>query len=605
MKKLHILLSLALVFVFATARSQSPEDGDAVFKKVSKEFSLAEDGSMSSRITKEVKLLTYNSFHRLYGETFIVYNPEYQKLKINSCYTVMKDGKKVVTPANAFNEVLPGFAANAPVFNKLREMVVTHTGLEIGATIFLDYEIVTAKGYFPAFMGQEALYENSPVDEYSIMLKVPQNSILKYRLYNSEAKEVTGVEGPLKVVSWKFRNVPAYVAEGSQPRLASFLPTLAFSNAADARTAASYLTSLPAFKFECNEQMRAAAMKIREVNKNDLMAVLKMQEMVINEVSLYPLYPVYSGFRCRTPVDVWASGGGTELEKAVLLTALLKAANINAVPLALISGYYEEGMGVLPGIDLFMVKVFVPKSKDIFLSLQSVDDQSRVMKLGERQIIVLEPGEAGTMIKESWQENGIELNARLTFDTAMNAKGFIDLEISGACNPYFDLLKSEKKAASLLKGPFGEAKETKITKLGASESHFSFEIAKEMPARRQGNYFFLDFPYCDKGILSWHLSELTEFRKNPFEIQFPVNEEYSMEFTLADGMKLVTSEVNEKTENTAGKFEYSVKQQGRVVKVTKSVSLSSSKPEKGNYEDLRFILNKWQSEGYRKVVFKI
>ena len=86
----------------------------------------------------------------LYGETFIVYDPAYQQLKINESYTRQVDGTIVTTPANAFVEVLPSAAANAPAYNGLKEMVVVHTGLELGATIYLDYTVTTDAGALPA-----------------------------------------------------------------------------------------------------------------------------------------------------------------------------------------------------------------------------------------------------------------------------------------------------------------------------------------------------------------------------------------------------------------------------------------------------------------------
>jgi len=69
-------------------------------------------------------------------------------LQIHESYTRQKDGNIVKTPANALVEVLPSAAANAPAFNALREMVVVHTGLELGATIYLDYSITTKPGVF-------------------------------------------------------------------------------------------------------------------------------------------------------------------------------------------------------------------------------------------------------------------------------------------------------------------------------------------------------------------------------------------------------------------------------------------------------------------------
>ena len=97
------------------------------------------DGRIDYRYIKKLKLQSYRSFNSLYGETFISYNPAFQSLKINEVYTIMADGKKNPSPSNAFNEVLPAFAANAPAYNNLREMVITHSGKEMNEVINLDY----------------------------------------------------------------------------------------------------------------------------------------------------------------------------------------------------------------------------------------------------------------------------------------------------------------------------------------------------------------------------------------------------------------------------------------------------------------------------------
>ena len=53
------------------------------------------------------------------------------------------------TPENALLEVLPSAAADALAYNGLKEMVVVHTGLELGATIYLDYSVDPRPGYLP------------------------------------------------------------------------------------------------------------------------------------------------------------------------------------------------------------------------------------------------------------------------------------------------------------------------------------------------------------------------------------------------------------------------------------------------------------------------
>lgn len=141
--KLVLLLCLLLVTVTAFG---APE---AEYKKLEKTWTLHSDGSQEFRCNMELTLFTHTAMNGTYGESFIVYNPQYQELKINSSYTRQKDGTVIKTPDNAFVEVLPRNAADAPAYNHLKEMVVVHTGLELGATIYLDYTVTSKPGYLP------------------------------------------------------------------------------------------------------------------------------------------------------------------------------------------------------------------------------------------------------------------------------------------------------------------------------------------------------------------------------------------------------------------------------------------------------------------------
>ena len=138
--KLILLLGLLAMTVTSFAASE------AEYGKVSKAWTLHADGSQEYRSSMELTLFTHTAMNSTYGESFIVYNPDFQTLKIHSSYTRQKDGTIVKTPDNAFVEVLPRFAADAPAYNQLKEMVVVHTGLELGATIYLDYSIITKTG---------------------------------------------------------------------------------------------------------------------------------------------------------------------------------------------------------------------------------------------------------------------------------------------------------------------------------------------------------------------------------------------------------------------------------------------------------------------------
>lgn len=180
---------------------------EAEFRKLSKTYTLRADGSQEMRVQKELTLFTHAAMNGLYGETFIVYNPDFQKLEIHASYTRQKDGTVVQTPANAFVEVLPAAAANAPAYNQLKEMVVVHTGLELGATIVLDYSIVSKAGYLPELDVCCPVKELSPIKEFTFRLNVPAGKSVHYELLNASAQPSIAQRDGMKSFTWTLKEV--------------------------------------------------------------------------------------------------------------------------------------------------------------------------------------------------------------------------------------------------------------------------------------------------------------------------------------------------------------------------------------------------------------
>lgn len=205
MKTIHLYIGvLALLLSMALTAQAAPE---ARFGKLSKTYTLHADGSQELRVQKELTLYTHAAMNSLYGETFIVYNPQYQQLEIHESYTRQKDGTIIRTPANAFVEVLPSAAANAPAYNGLKEMVVVHTGLELGATICLDYSIKSQAGYLPELDICCPIKELSPIDEFTFRIEVPEGKTLHYELLNASARPAEANKDGMKSITWKLKNV--------------------------------------------------------------------------------------------------------------------------------------------------------------------------------------------------------------------------------------------------------------------------------------------------------------------------------------------------------------------------------------------------------------
>lgn len=205
MKTLSIYIGILGMLLLAVLPVKA--ESEAEFRKLSKTYTLRADGSQELRVQKELTLFTHAAMNGLYGETFIVYDPEFQELTIHESYTRQKDGTVIKTPSNALVEVLPSSAANAPAYNHLKEMVVVHTGLELGATIYLDYSIVSKAGYLPELDVCCPVKELSPVKEFIFRLNVPAGKSVRYELLNASAKPVIAHGNGMKSFIWTLKDV--------------------------------------------------------------------------------------------------------------------------------------------------------------------------------------------------------------------------------------------------------------------------------------------------------------------------------------------------------------------------------------------------------------
>ena len=205
MKTLSIYIGIIGMLLLAVLPAKAASEAE--FRKLSKTYTLRADGSQEVRVQKELTLFTHAAMNSLYGETFIVYDPNFQKLEIHESYTRQKDGNVIKTPANALVEVLHSAAANAPAYNRLKEMVVVHTGLELGATIVLDYSIVSKAGYLPELDVCCPVKELSPIKEYTFRLNVPAGKAVHYELLNASAKPAITQGSGMKTFTWTLKDV--------------------------------------------------------------------------------------------------------------------------------------------------------------------------------------------------------------------------------------------------------------------------------------------------------------------------------------------------------------------------------------------------------------
>ena len=169
----RILTAVVLFSVFSSPFSASYAQ-DAEYNLIRRTYKINNDGTMDISYRKEIKLLRNRAItaYADKGETFILYNPAIDELRINESYTIRKDGSRVQTPANAFIDQLPSQCENCGRYNGIRERVVVHTALEYDCIIVLDYTIHRKASYLDE---EIVLSEDCPVKKYEVIFDSPDN----------------------------------------------------------------------------------------------------------------------------------------------------------------------------------------------------------------------------------------------------------------------------------------------------------------------------------------------------------------------------------------------------------------------------------------------
>ena len=285
MKKIILTIITALFAITAMAQTQP----DAEYNLIRRSYKMNKDGSMDIRYRKEIKLLRNRAItaYADKGETFISYNPSFETLTINECYTIMADGTKVVTPQNAFVLQLPSECTDCGRLNDIREMAIVHTVLEYNCTIVLDYTLHRESSLL---VERFNLNQDCPVKHYEIRY-ADGHTQMEHNL----PQTVNDPYMPARKgydVEFQLGEKPVYTAETGLPAASTLLANLKKSNSKE--------------------------------------YIIAIRDWVVDYVHLNPVDLARVNYMMTPAHDVFTSNCGTYLDKTGLLAALLNEAGFKA-----------------------------------------------------------------------------------------------------------------------------------------------------------------------------------------------------------------------------------------------------------------------------------
>jgi hypothetical protein len=340
----------------------------------------------------------------------------------------------------------------------------------------------------------------------------------------------------------------------------------------------------------------------------DLDKILALQALVIDEVKLADIPLAYTGYKVRSPNEVWQSANANPLEKAILLSRMLVAVGINAYPVATVpNGWFSSEMGNPAAFDGYLVQVNPKKTGRIYLSVTQKQAQNYIYDLLDKTMILLDPAmESMRTFQEKPETNLLKMDANLTVSADKKISGSIELRAEGIVNPYFKLYKDSSYVKTMFSGDIPSSQMDKPVINSLSELKTSAVINIQPAALKtdyQG-YIFIDLPRFKTGFDSWNLPQFMGTGNIPVKLDHHLWENYSYNIEIPTGFSMFTPPVDLTFKNVLGDLHISISQKGNVITVKRSWEHSHDVITSENMDEFKEMIRAWENASWRRIVLK-
>lgn len=598
-----ISLFIISLLICSCNNNEFEKNNDAVYKSIKKIYTLNDNGSINYQYQHQLKYITHNSFNRLFGESFIVYNPEQQELKINKAETKMADGKIISTPDNAFNEILPQFAAGVPAYNHLREMVVTHTALEPGCVVNFDYEVLSKTNYLPYLSENIILQEIVPVENLEIIVNIPENAALNVKLLNIENQAIVTKRDGFTQYKWKFKNLKSENHETNQPQDQSFLPRLIFST--------TTLTDVSFNLFSENDlkltdEIKVLVKKRTSGIKSGINIIRELQKMVGKEMNDIDIPIEYSADKIRPLNEVWNSNGGTNLEKTLLLNEFINYVGFESkVVMAISPDTYDPKIGCLADFEKTYIQVKI-EGENLIISTNFNQANNLAFDIKQNVIIDLEGNSVNLPDYIYDIESSFMTNGNLDINALGKLTGKLNIKVQGIKSPYLKYLEDVENAKEIATSMFPSKTITdfQVLQFDRTKNEIEAQIEEKESWKIQGDYYFVEIPVSNYGIKGEHLYPLLNERKTPFYLSYPINESYDYTITIPDNFSFVAPEIKKEITNEIGSLKIEISKTDQMIHINKSLKINENRIKPEEYPKFKDLLESWNKKTYQEIILK-
>ncbi|MFH1049850.1 MAG: DUF3857 domain-containing protein [bacterium] len=595
-----LLFVISTTFSILKAEQVTP---DAYYNTIKHEYILNEDGTIIYNYEHSLKLLSYMSFNRLYGESFVTYNPDWQELKITKSETRIGDSTIIKSPFNAYNKVMPGAVGQAVPYMNLREMVITHTGLERNCEVNFAYSLTTKKGYYPGLINKIIIGKNEPVKYFEIVIKVPKDTKINFYMSNGGLTGEKFTRNNFDYYVWKIKDMPLIPVESQQPNMELFMPTLYFSTATNTDIA-RHISIDNETVFTLSEK---STIVCKEILKNQFSFQDKcfaLRNYAYHNIGQTNIDLAELGWNVIPAQKTFDRNIGSQLDRAILLAAMCRVSGINAdVALSTNFTNAKPDITLLSEFGEYLVYCTPESEKDMPLLLDPNNNQTSILP----QSVVRKPSFVISQSKISLipatDENGsLSFSAHLKLTKIPElVEGQGKIRLSGDYIPDFDYEKSNNSVNHTFTKNGWTVEDNGKDMVTGNEFAKDVLINKKLDKKIDD---IIEFEIPSLSEKTANLKLIPVSRVTPYTLNSKIDEEYNISLELPDGMKSLFKPEDIDLSNPIGSVQSTIKIEDRQIIIQRSIKINKPIIAPEEYHHLYKLFSAWCNKYHNKIYLK-
>lgn len=456
----------ALLMLPATVWAQAPDltvgadrfpGADGIILRWEQSWTLDKDGTVHRRDHQWFKYLSSRPI-RSTADPRLDFHATQDELKIHTARTHLSDGRILPVPDYSFNLAGPSDVAGWPAYADWRQMVVSFSGIEDGAVIELDYEVITQPRVMPWIDADLRLQQTYPTLERVVTVMVPAGVPLHYRVDGVEGDHLTRTEGTESTTyHWVFKDLPGAPGEPQALPWQQRCGRLRFTTAKDGAFWAkafvwgAEMAALPDAQLK---QFAESAVK-DEVDPTERVRLVARK--LHDSFNFITSWKARRPLSCRAAGEVLRSNYGNDVEAASLLAAALRALGMQATPAVAVDATIWDPQvptdsclaGLAVAVQLPDETIYVHPRHGL---LHNPGDFGRHLLISAAE----DGGITETYIRARGEDQGsnLEITGKLTLKPDGKAAGELRVRLTGAFYDPADLTSGDAQK-SLLRGLLG------------------------------------------------------------------------------------------------------------------------------------------------------